>query len=647
MKILSVIPFTKSPVHEDLTYFTSRDVALGNIVEITLRNKKMLGLVVSIEDASNSKGEVKELDFNLKKIIDVKEDSIWRNEYIGAILSTSKYFISKKNIAFNSLIPKILTENYDSISNTVLKNKREDKKNIVSAGIRTEKLLFQAELEDRISFYKTLIRASFAEKKSIFIVLPTEHDVNEFENILSKGIEQFIFSFSSGKSPKKILKQINTMVEMEHPVLVLGTAPYLSIPRYDFGTIILEHESSNAYKMQYTPYFDLRVFVEIFASKINAKLILCDTLLRFETIARKELDDWGDIAPLSYRINQDCKVEIMERITERNKRKFSIFTDENIESIKKAVDNNQNVVIFSLRKGLATMTICRDCNDIVMCDKCSAPLVLYLSRDGKKRMFICNRCSGEKDPETRCATCGSWNLFPHGIGNDGVYEEVKKNFPKTKIFKLDKEEVDSAKGAERIIDEFESNKGAILIGTQMALFYLKEKVPLSIIASFDSLWSIPNFKMGEKIIELIFSIISKTKEKLIVITKNIKDPALLAIEQENLLSFVRGELEDRKLLGYPPYKRFIKITYSGSKEDTATAKKYLAETFQEYEIDIFSGFVAKQKDKYTTNALIKLDPQKWSLPELSTSSSVDERLHTLLLGIQSPFIVSIDPESLL
>lgn len=60
--------------------------------------------------------------------------------------------------------------------------------------------------------------------------------------------------------------------------------------------------------------------------------------------------------------------------------------------------------------------------------------------------------------------------------------------------------------------------------------------------------------MGEKIIELIFSIISKTKEKLIVITKNIKDPALLAIEQENLLSFVRGELEDRKLLGYPPLK---------------------------------------------------------------------------------------------
>lgn len=647
MKILSVIPFTKSPIHEDLTYFTSKEVALGNIVEITLRNKKILGLVTSIDDVSNSKGEVKEMDFNLKKIIDVKQDSIFRTEYINAILSTNKYFISKKNTAFNALIPKILIENYDSISNTVLKNKKEKKINIVSAGIRTEKLLFQADIEDRISFYKTLIRASFAEKKSIFIVLPTEHAVNEFEDILSKGIEQFTFSFSSGKSSKKIIKQLSDLVEMEHPVLVLGTAPYLSLPRYDFGTIILEHESGNGYKMQYTPYFDLRIFVEIFASLINAKLILCDTLLRFETIARKELDDWGDVAPLSYRINQDCKIEIMERTSERNKRKFSIFTDENIESIKKAVNNNQNVFIFSLRKGLATMTICRDCNDIVMCDKCSAPLVLYSSRDGKKRMFICNRCSGEKDPDTKCSTCGSWNLFPQGIGNDGVYEEIKKNFPKSKIFKLDKEEVDGAKGAEKIISEFEENKGAILIGTQMALFYLKEKVPLSIIASFDSLWSIPNFKMGEKIIELIFSIISKTKEKLIILTKNVKDPALIAIEQENLLSFVRGELEDRKLLGYPPYKRFIKITFSGNKEDTMTAKTYLAETFKDYEIDIFSGFIAKQKDKYTTNALIKLNTKKWSLPELSSNSSIDEHLYKLLSNIQSPFVVSIDPESLL
>jgi hypothetical protein len=36
-------------------------------------------------------------------------------------------------------------------------------------------------MEDRFSFYKTLIRSSFAEKKSIFIILPTEKDIENFQ----------------------------------------------------------------------------------------------------------------------------------------------------------------------------------------------------------------------------------------------------------------------------------------------------------------------------------------------------------------------------------------------------------------------------------------------------------------------------------
>ena len=122
----------------------------------------------------------------------------------------------------------------------------------------------------------------------------------------------------------------------------------------------------------------------------------------------------------------------------------------------------------------------------------------------------------------------------------------------------------------------------------MAFFYLKEKVDLSIVASFDSLWSIPNYKMSEKIIQLLLSIISKTERKIIIQTKNKNDSALLAVKSENLLSFVREELEDRKNLGYPPYKRFIKITYLGDKEGSIEAKKVLKEVFKEYNPEILA-----------------------------------------------------------
>ena len=162
--------------------------------------------------------------------------------------------------------------------------------------------------------------------------------------------------------------------------------------------------------------------------------------------------------------------------------------------------------------------------------------------------------------------------MPLGIGTDTVFEEVKKLFPGVKILKLDKEIAKDIKGAEKIIKEFEKDNGTILIGTEMALFYIKEKVSLSIIASFDSLWSIPNFKMGEKIIKLLTSIISKTKNKIIIQTKNDKDATILAVKNETLLYFIREELEDRKNLGYPPFNRFIKISHLGDKDEMDNVK---------------------------------------------------------------------------
>ena len=153
--------------------------------------------------------------------------------------------------------------------------------------------------------------------------------------------------------------------------------------------------------------------------------------------------------------------------------------------------------------------------------------------------------------------------------------------------------------------------------------------------------------MGEKIIELVLSLLAKTKDKLIIQTKNQNDPAITALATEGLLSYVRNELEDRKKLGYPPYKRFIKITFLGDEVKIREAKTFLTELFKEYDPLIFSGFLPKFKGKFVTNALIKIDPEKWSLPSLTPRSSLDENLLTRLLSLPPSFSINIDPEDLM
>ena len=640
MKIISVIPFKKGIPKGDLTYFTSLEVATGNIVTVSIKSKKILALVTSVEELKDKKSNVKGMNFNLKKVIENKGDSIFLKEFLEAVFDTNKYFAQNKNNTIASLIPNVFLEGYDHLAKT----KIISPKNSPSAGpsIKSEKLLFQAPFLDRISIYKTLVRESFARNKSVFLVLPTESDINKFKDQLSKGIEQFTFSLHSGISAKKNLVTCEKILASSHPILLIGTPPFLSIPKENLGTVILERESSNAYKTVGRPYLDLRVFTEIFASKMNAKFILADEMLRYETIGRKDTDNLIPLHPLSFRIDFMGDLEILGK-----GEKFKILKDECVEEIGSAVANRKNVFIFSLRKGLATMTVCRDCGETISCKECGAPLVLYTSHQGKKRIFVCNRCEKDVDGDTVCPSCGSWNLIPLGIGTDTVYEEVKRLFPKEKIFKLDKESAKTMKGAEKIVKEFEESSGGILVGTEMAFAYLKEKVPLSIIASFDSLWSIPNFKMSEKIIQIMLSIINSAKKKVIIQTKNEKDKALQAIKSANLLSFVREELEDRKNLGYPPFKRFIKITHLGDKDQTLKARKMLEENFKEYAPEIFSGFVARLQGKYATNALIKIDPKKWSLPEISVNSSIDENLLNKLHSLQPTFEIYVDPEDLL
>jgi primosomal protein N' (replication factor Y) len=648
MKIVTVIPLKKGGWKEDLTYFTAKEIRVGSVVTVPFRTKNILGLVTSSEDASETKRNIKDLSFNLKKIVDVKDDFIFTKEFLDSALETCKYFAVNKNGGLASLIPIIFIERYDKLVKVKKEENLVEKKEVdIQNKLKSEKLLLQLPFTDRISIYKTLIRENFALKKSVFIVLPTEQDIKIFLDVLSKGVEQFTFVIHSGISPKKTLSVLEKIISSSHPLLIIGTAPNLIIPRKDLGVIILEHESSSAYKTIARPQLDLRIFVELFASKINAKFILADTLLRFDTIARKDIDDLHPMHPISFRVDFEGEIEILN--TKKNKEnKFTIIPTETIEEIQKTLEKQKNVFIFSLRKGLSTMTVCYDCHNMLTCKVCGAPVVLYKSKDGDKRLLACNRCRTEVDADTSCENCGSWNLVPLGIGTDTVFEYLREEIGrKVKIFKLDKESVKSAKDAEEIIREFESSEGAILVGTEMAFFYMRNKVFLSVVASFDSLWSIPNFKMSERVLQLVVSMTDKTESKLIIQTKNENDPALLALKSGNLLSFVRQELEDRQALGYPPFKRFIKISYLGDKIKTQKTKEALAEVFKEYQPEIFSGFHAKWKDKYVTNALIKLDPKHWSFGDLAINTKIDENLYNKLISLPPAFQVSIDPEDLL
>ena len=72
MYIIEVIPISRSIGSDSLSYFTTKLVSLGDIVDIPLRNKNVFGIVISVKKAEDIKGDIKKAGFQLKKIEKIK-----------------------------------------------------------------------------------------------------------------------------------------------------------------------------------------------------------------------------------------------------------------------------------------------------------------------------------------------------------------------------------------------------------------------------------------------------------------------------------------------------------------------------------------------------------------------------------------------
>jgi len=522
MKIITVAPL-KRGIKKELTYFAKTEPKLGSVVSVPIRKKFIDALVIDTKDLREYKSAVKISDFSFKKVQELKGQPVWSEAFFRACHRAHSYFTRPLGEIVASFIPKNFIENINKLPPL---NAQFEKKN----NLTPEKLALQLPLEERLNFYKTFIRESFARKSSVFFCLPRISDIEFFKKRLETGLLDYTFAINSSLSAAKQIAVYKKIMTTDHPVIIFGTASFLFLPRPDIGTIIIEKESAEEFETV-ANNLDGRIFAELLAMELKTKLIFADTLLRLETIERVQNGILAEIFPLNFRINKQPEIIKQE--------KWNILE----LPTYKAIQSNHagQVFLFALRKGLATLTICHDCGQTVVCAKCQKPLVLH----GPKRTFICHSCRKEQSANIKCSNCQGWNLVPLGIGIEKVYEEIKKDFPNRQIFISD---------TEKDIKEFLETPGGILIGGENTLAYLNEPVDFSAVISFDTLWNIPDFRMNEKIMRIVVSLLEKTKRKTIIQTRRNFEM------KENLLDFVREELELRKKYNYPPFTRLIEVT---------------------------------------------------------------------------------------
>lgn len=633
MNILTVIPISKGFPKDNLTYFTKSDVSVGSIVSIPLRKKTIYGLVTGNRLVTEIKSELKSLTYSIKKIDSIESVSFLSQEFIRACESIANYNAGSVGSVLSALIPTTILENSSELP--------IDEK-INSSNTFYETSLLQCDNEERYATYKSLIREEFAKGRSIFFCLPTTEDLLSAKIILEKGIEKYTHTVHSGLPKKELISTWKKIIEENHPTLTIGTGSFLSLPQKNLGTIILEKESSRAYKMQTRPYIDIRDIAEALAREMKIRLVLGDNFLRVETLWQEKKGKYSEIAPLKFRslTTARCELISMREPADMKKKEFSIFSEKIKDVIRNTTENNENTFLFVGRKGLYPTTVCSDCGTVVVCKNCGAPTVLYgkqKTTGESKNLFVCNHCGERDDSQKLCTHCGGWRLHPLGVGTERVEEEISKLFPHTKVFIMDKDHVTTHKQAVKVRDTFYNTPGSILIGTEMALTYLNKKIENAAVVSLDSYFSIPDFQINEKIFHILLSMRTLSEKSFIIQTRQEKTTIFDHALRGNLMDFYREEIEDRKSIGYPPFTTYIKVTIEGEKQTIKKEMEEIVQFMKPFELQVFDAFNPGSDRKHLIHGLVSLESGTWP----------HDALLAKLRAIQPHCTVRIDPATLL
>jgi primosomal protein N' (replication factor Y) len=640
MYIAQVAPISKGVGKEQLTYFTSKKIPVGSIVVVPLRNKKVDALVLKIEDARNFKTSLKSSSFTTKKIDSIKSKNALLPEFIYAVRETAEYFAGTTGSILNTLAKTALSEIPKPAH-----DKKDSQKQKVSQDIKQDISLVQAENTDRMSTYKGIIREEFAKGSSVFFCLPEISEIEETANILQKGIEKYTFVFHSKISKKEISKNWENILKEQHPVLIIATGHYLSIPRNDFGIIIVDRENNDTYKMMTRPFVDIRIFVKFLAKNYKSRLIFGDILLRTETIYQKEKGFYSEYSPLKFRYLSTAENKIVNMKPDEEtlgKKKDVYVSDELKNIIENTKKNNENTFILVSRKGLHTLIICNDCGETMVCNKCNTPITLHSSSSFKKdtkinNLFICNNCKVRKSAQDKCASCGSWRLAMLGAGIDKVEELIKERFIDIETFRTDSKSTKTQKKIIDTINKFYETPGSILLGTEMAIPYLNKNITNVIIFSIDSLFAIPDFKIEEHMFRTLLQLRTKASNNFLIQTRDIDKKIFEFAAKGNLIDFYREEVSIRNELKYPPFSILIKISLSGTKTTATKEIEKLSKILEEYKPNIFPSAVSKPKEKYKLNILLKIPSDNW----------IDKKLVEILQSLPMSFTVDVETGSII
>ncbi len=351
--------------------------------------------------------------------------------------------------------------------------------------------------------------------------------------------------------------------------VVIGARSAVFAPLQDLGLIVLDEEHESGYKSSSAPRYHARQVAMKRCARAGAYLLMGSAT---PSVEAWYLMEQGRIQRLELRGRvAGGKLPDIDLVPLKGSDKA--LSKQLVEEIRATHSAGKQSILFLNRRGFSYFFHCRSCGYEMKCRSCSVNLT-YHKQAGR---MVCHYCGYKTQPIQVCPDCGSLDLGYSGFGTERVEEELSAHFPDLRIGRLDSDSVRVKGSLETTITAFRKGELDILLGTQMVAKGLNfPGVRLVGIVMADTGLQMPDFRAAERCFGLIVQVAGRAGRfvpdgRVLVQSFRPEHAAVRLAVEGNREAFYRSELETRRLLGFPPFSRLIRIVVRGKKPELVRA----------------------------------------------------------------------------
>ncbi len=356
-----------------------------------------------------------------------------------------------------------------------------------------------------------------------------------------------------------------------HVVLGSRSAVFAPIPR--LGLICLDEEGSAAYKQDRTPRYEAGWVARKLALVTGARLVAgsaTPSVVVYNEAGRGELA----LARLPHRIRgADAEVELVDMRDEYAAGNRQPLSRRLLQVVDQTLENEEQVILYLNRRGMATFVMCRDCGRSVQCLGCSVALVQHAEIEG----LVCHYCGYSRPMPATCPHCGSRNIRGMGMGTQRLESMVTRLWPRARVLRLDS---DAARGPDSYFDiweTFSERRADILVGTQLVARGLDLPAVTCVgVVDADLPLHFPDYRSAENTFALVAQVAGRAgrdgrSSVAVVQTSNPEHYSLRCAAAGDYEGFYAAELPSRKAFTFPPYAELAVLTRSDADDGRAAA----------------------------------------------------------------------------